>query len=144
MGWWPLIKLIPKKTNLKFVAFAVLFGFLSIAGVTLSFASMFSAGLRESPVALYNEGAGGPLERVGYVLSHGFNLGIDFKGGTLLELEAGSPVQIDALRNTVSGMGLGDVQAEVEYLLVCGGPGALQCLGAVLVHVRRGPWEVGW
>ena len=112
MGWWPLIKLIPKRTNFKFVSFAFLFGILSVAACGLSVAAMFTAGLRESPIALYNEGTGGPVERVGYVLSQGFNLGIDFKGGTLIELEAGAPVQIDALRETVSGMGLGDVQVQ--------------------------------
>jgi preprotein translocase SecF subunit len=112
MGWWPLIKLIPKRTNFKFVSLAMLFGVLSFVGCGLSVAAIFSAGLRESPVALYSEGTGGPLERVGHILSQGFNLGIDFKGGTLIELEAGGPVPIDALRQTVSGMGLGDVQVQ--------------------------------
>lgn len=112
MGWWPLIKLIPKKTDFKFVSFAFLFGVISVVGCGLSLVALLTGGLRENPVALYQEGVGGPLERAGHVLSQGFNLGIDFKGGTLIELEAGAPVAIDALRETVGGMGLGDVQVQ--------------------------------
>ncbi len=112
MSWWPLIKLIPKRTNLKFVSFAMLFGFLSVSACLLSVAAIFSAGLRESPIALYNEVEGDPLQRLSHVVSQGFNLGIDFKGGTLLELEAGSAVDIEALRTRVSSLGLGDVQVQ--------------------------------
>jgi preprotein translocase SecF subunit len=112
VNWWPLIKLIPKKTNFKFVSLSVLFGFLSIAAVGLSLTSMVTQGLTKTPWALYQEGSGGPLERAGYVLSHGFNLGIDFKGGTLMELASDNPIDSEALRAAVSGLGLGDVQVQ--------------------------------
>jgi preprotein translocase SecF subunit len=109
MSWWPLIKLIPKKTNLRFVSLSIPFGVLSILAVTMSFVAMFTGGLRESPIALYNEVQGSPAQRVSHVLSQGFNLGIDFRGGTLIELESQSPIDVGSLREVVSGLGLGDV-----------------------------------
>ncbi|MGD0851124.1 protein translocase subunit SecF [Bradyrhizobium sp.] len=45
--------------------------------------------------------------------THGLNFGIDFKGGTLLEIRAKSgTVDIAAMRATLSGLGLGDVQLQ--------------------------------
>jgi preprotein translocase SecF subunit len=104
--------LIPKKTNFKFVSFSVFFGFLSVAAVSLSLISMVTGSLTTTPWALYQQGTGGPLERTGYVLSQGFNLGIDFKGGTLLELAREETIDSEALRAAVSGLNLGDVQVQ--------------------------------
>jgi preprotein translocase subunit SecF len=45
--------------------------------------------------------------------THGLNFGIDFKGGTLLEIRAKSgTVDIASMRATLSGLGLGDVQLQ--------------------------------
>ncbi|HEY0235063.1 MAG TPA: protein translocase subunit SecF, partial [Afipia sp.] len=45
--------------------------------------------------------------------THGLNFGIDFKGGTLLEIQSKSgPADIAALRSTLGGLGFGDVQLQ--------------------------------
>ena len=45
--------------------------------------------------------------------THGLNFGIDFSGGTLLEVQAKSgPADIGAMRATLSTLGLGDVQLQ--------------------------------
>ncbi len=44
---------------------------------------------------------------------HGLNFGIDFKGGTLLEIQTKSgPADIATLRSQIGGLGLGDVQLQ--------------------------------
>ena len=80
---WPLIKLLPKKTNFTFVRFAVFAAFVSIAaGDSLVRCRCSSAGFRENPIAMYRAAHGSPMRRLGAILARGFNLGIDFKGGT--------------------------------------------------------------
>jgi preprotein translocase subunit SecF len=45
--------------------------------------------------------------------THGLNFGIDFKGGTLLEVRAKSgTADIGSMRTTLSGLGLGEVQLQ--------------------------------
>jgi preprotein translocase subunit SecF len=45
--------------------------------------------------------------------THGLNFGIDFKGGTLLEIqERSGPADIAKLRTELGGLGLGDVQLQ--------------------------------
>ena len=45
--------------------------------------------------------------------THGLNFGIDFKGGTLLEVQSKSgSADIATMRATLSGLGLGDVQLQ--------------------------------
>src|ERR1700733_9130721 len=45
--------------------------------------------------------------------THGLNFGIDFKGGTLLEVQAKSGVaDMSAMRATLGGLGLGDIQMQ--------------------------------
>jgi preprotein translocase subunit SecF len=45
--------------------------------------------------------------------THGLNFGIDFKGGTLLEVQQKSgPADIGVMRATLSGLGLGEVQLQ--------------------------------
>ena len=90
---WPLVKLIPKKTHFGFVRFAFFASFVSVALVLASFGSMISAGYRQSPVTLYEQATGSPLDRMGSVLNQGFNLGIDFTGGTIVTMDAGEPVR---------------------------------------------------
>jgi preprotein translocase subunit SecF len=46
--------------------------------------------------------------------THGLNFGIDFKGGTLLEVQNKSgPADIGAMRTTLSNLGLGEVQLQL-------------------------------
>jgi preprotein translocase SecF subunit len=83
---WPLIKLLPQKTHFKFVSFARLAATLSIIAVIATVVGFFYPGL---------------------------NLGIDFKGGTVLELSTGEKaVDLAKLRTTLEGLGLGDVQVQ--------------------------------
>jgi preprotein translocase SecF subunit len=83
---WPLIKLLPQKTHFKFVSFARLAATLSIVAVIATVVGFFYPGL---------------------------NLGIDFKGGTVLELNTGArPVDLGKLRSTLTGLHIGDVQVK--------------------------------
>lgn len=98
MSFWPLIRLLPKKTNLTYVKFAGFAAFLSIAAVGASLVSMFTGGLRENPIAIYQEAEGSPLARVGAVMERGFDLGIDFRGGTSILIESPRPIDLADLR----------------------------------------------
>ncbi len=63
---------------------------------------------------------------IALVLGRGLNLGIDFLGGTLLEVRTSAPADIDRMRTDLGGLGLGEV--------------ALQQFGAdndVLIRVQR-------
>jgi len=84
MRGWPLIKLLPVKTNLHFVSFAKYAAALSTALVIASLVSVFYPGL---------------------------NMGIDFRGGASMELTkpAGQVLDLGAVRESVAGLGLGDV-----------------------------------
>ncbi|MEJ0061223.1 MAG: hypothetical protein WDM79_17380 [Terricaulis sp.] len=70
------------------------------------------AGYRENPVEIYQQAEGSPLDRIGVILTHGFNLGIDFKGGTLLELKAPAAIDIETLRETLNALDMGDIQVQ--------------------------------
>ena len=98
MAWWPLIRLLPKKTNFTYVKFAGFAAFLSIAAVIASLTSMFTGGFRDNPIEVYAQAEGSPLARVGAVMERGFNLGIDFRGGTSVLIEAPNPIDVAALR----------------------------------------------
>ena len=83
---WPLIKLLPQKTNFRFVSFARLAATLSIIAVIATVVGFFYPGL---------------------------NLGIDFKGGTVLELNTGAKaVDLAKVRGALNGLNLGDVQVQ--------------------------------
>jgi len=83
---WPLIKLLPTKTNFPFVSLARLFATLSIIAVIATVVGAFYPGL---------------------------NLGIDFKGGNILELNTGArPVDLAKVRGVLNGLDLGDVQVQ--------------------------------
>src|SRR5215831_20003472 len=109
---WPLIKLIPRHSNFKFVRFAFFASFVSIVAVLASLGSMFTGGFRENPIALYEAAHGSPFDRLGAVVSHGFNLGIDFKGGTLQEIEAPDVINVDAVREALRHLNIGDVKVQ--------------------------------
>ena len=83
---WPLIRLLPAKTNLHFVGVARLMGFLSVVAVIGSLALCFTQGL---------------------------TLGIDFKGGTVVDVATpGKPVDAAAVRSALNAMHLGDVAVQ--------------------------------
>lgn len=87
MSWWPLIKVLPIKTNLKFVSFAKYAAVLSTVLVIASLVSVFKPGL---------------------------NMGIDFRGGAVMELTkpGGQVLDLEAVRQAVDGLGLGDVNVQ--------------------------------
>ncbi|MBS0385184.1 MAG: hypothetical protein JSS00_07525, partial [Proteobacteria bacterium] len=110
---WPLIKLLPKKTNFKFVRFAIFAAFLSIVAVAGSFVAMFTGGLRDNPIAVYQAAEGDPLARIGAVMSRGFNLGIDFRGGTSMEIRSpGGRIDSASLQGALAEMHLGEVEVQ--------------------------------
>jgi preprotein translocase subunit SecF len=83
---WPLIKILPTKTHVPFVSLARLFATLSILGVIATAVGTYYPGL---------------------------NLGIDFKGGTVLEFSTGAKAaDLGAVRSAVNGLNLGDVQVQ--------------------------------
>ena len=87
MRGWPLIKLLPQKTNLHFVKYARGAGILSVILCVASIAACFAPGL---------------------------NMGIDFRGGASMEVSkpAGQTIQLDNVREAVNGLNLGDVQVQ--------------------------------
>lgn len=92
MRWWPLIKLLPQKTNFTFVRWARLLGVASVLACVVSLA-----------LTLF------PLRPP----CGGLNCGVDFRGGTVLELStAPRPVDLGAIRTTLGAQGLGDVQVQ--------------------------------
>lgn len=109
---WPLIRLLPKKTNLTYVKFAGFAAFLSIALCAASIVSIFTGGLRENPIEVYQQAEGTPLQRVGAIMEHGFNLGIDFRGGTSLLIE--SPTPLDPVALEALGRRAQDGDIEVQ------------------------------
>ncbi|MGH7024225.1 MAG: protein translocase subunit SecF [Caulobacteraceae bacterium] len=83
---WPLIKILPTKTHIPFVSLSRLFATLSILAVIATCVGFFYPGL---------------------------NLGIDFKGGTVLEFNTGARVtDLSAVRGAVNGLRLGEVQVQ--------------------------------
>ncbi len=109
---WPLIKLLPQKTNFRFVRFAAIAAFVSIVAVSATFASMLTGGFRENPVEIYNAAEGGPLERAGTVLMHGFALGIDFRGGTLMTIQSPTAIDPADIRRALEGLSLGEMTVQ--------------------------------
>jgi SecD/SecF fusion protein len=85
-GRWPLIKLLPQRTHVPFVSLSRLFATLSIIGVIATVGGFFYPGL---------------------------NLGIDFKGGTVIEMNTGAAaVDLAKVRGALNDLHLGDVQVQ--------------------------------
>ncbi|RZJ46556.1 MAG: protein translocase subunit SecF [Brevundimonas sp.] len=84
MRGWPLIKLLPQKTNLHFVKHARLAGVLSVVLCIAAIVSCFYPGL---------------------------NMGIDFRGGAVMDVTRsdGQALDLGAVRGAVSELGIGDV-----------------------------------
>jgi len=109
---WPLCRLIPKQTSFKFVRFAGFAAVLSVLAVLATFASILTGGFTQNPVAVYERAPGGAYQKLGSVFEKSFNLGIDFRGGNLIEIAAPAPIDLAAVRSMVSSLNLGDVQAQ--------------------------------
>ena len=88
---WPLIKLLPQKTNFKYVAFAPFLGVISFLACV---ASVYLTVVPFTPPC------------------GGLNCGVDFKGGSMLEFStAPNNVDLSALR-TLDEVGFGEVQLQ--------------------------------
>ena len=87
MRGWPLIKLLPQKTNFHFVKYARYAAVLSVVLCIASIVGCFVPGL---------------------------NMGIDFRGGASMEVSkpAGQTIELDRVREAVNGLNLGDVQVQ--------------------------------
>ncbi|MBN9670483.1 protein translocase subunit SecF [Roseibium aggregatum] len=80
-----LLRLVPDNTHIKFMWLRKISFPLSILLVIASLAAFFLVGL---------------------------NYGIDFKGGTLIEIKTDGPADIAAIRSDLSSLNLGDVQVQ--------------------------------
>ncbi len=78
-------KFLPDDTNIGFMKYAKLASYISAALCVASVVLFFAAGL---------------------------NFGIDFKGGTLIEIQTKQKADIGALRSKISGLGLGDFELQ--------------------------------
>jgi SecD/SecF fusion protein len=89
---WPLIKLLPITTSFKFVAFSRVAAIISVVAVIGSLALVLTP---------FKPPCGG------------LSCGIDFKGGTLLEIST-APKQVDlaAVRQSLEAQQMGDVQVQ--------------------------------
>ena len=102
--------------------------------------------MRWKPLRLVPDGTNYPFvywSRFGYFLSgilctlsillfvfQGLNYGIDFKGGTVITIRTDGPADVDSLRSSLGGLGLGDVEIQ-EF----GGP------SDVLIRLEAQPSE---
>ncbi|WP_184272920.1 protein translocase subunit SecF [Brevundimonas bullata] len=87
MRGWPFIKLLPHKTNFHFVKYALPAGILSLVLCVASIVACFYPGLE---------------------------MGIDFKGGAVMEMTAPAGQSIDAgkVREAMNNLDLGEVQVQ--------------------------------
>jgi len=87
MRGWPFIKLLPHKTNFHFVKYALPAGILSLVLCVASIVACFYPGLE---------------------------MGIDFKGGAVMEMTAPAGQSIDAgkVREAMNSLDLGEVQVQ--------------------------------
>ncbi len=79
------LKLVPDNTHIPFISWRLPAIGLSIAAVIVS---------------------------IGLTIGVGLNFGIDFKGGTLIEIGTEGPADLGDLRSRLGGLGLGEVQVQ--------------------------------
>lgn len=82
---WPLIKYLPELTHYRFVDFSRIAATISVIAVIASLVACFYPGLR---------------------------MGIDFKGGTVLEMTSPKAIDVSQVRETLNHLNLGDVQVQ--------------------------------
>ena len=113
-----LLKLVPPDTKIPFLKFARVAMIGSVVAFLTSIVLFFAVGL---------------------------NLGIDFRGGTLIQVQTvdNSPADIGALRTKMGGLGLGDVQiqefgnADEVLIRVEQQPGGDEAQQGIIVKVRE-------
>jgi len=92
MKHWPLIKVLPVKTNFHFTGPSRIFGVVSLLACIVS---IFLAVYPLTPPC------------------GGLNCGVDFKGGSVLEMStAPKPMDLGAIRAALTRAGLADVQVQ--------------------------------
>ena len=84
-GWWPVSRLLPHDTKFRFTRLAP---YAAIISAILVVGSVASFGLK------------------------GLNLGIDFRGGTVIEAVTPGPAPLGAYRSALTSMGLKDSQVQ--------------------------------
>jgi preprotein translocase subunit SecF len=84
-SFWPLIKFVPAQTHFKFTRLAPFLAIVSAVAVIASVASFFTIGL---------------------------NLGLDFKGGTVIEFSTPGPAPLAQMRTALAKAGLKDPQVQ--------------------------------
>ena len=89
--WWPLIKLLPVQTNFRFMRFAKVYAAVSLAATIAAVALTVLPW--QPPCA-------------------GLNCGVDFRGGTEMQLTTPGTADLGRIRSSLSGLGLGDVQVQ--------------------------------
>ena len=110
---WPLIRLVPKQTHYGFVRFARMAASASVVLVILTFVAFATGGLRQNPIAEFNNAQGGFGQKIGAVFADAFNLGIDFKGGVSIEAIAPTAIDMGTVRAALHTMpGIRDPQVQ--------------------------------
>jgi preprotein translocase subunit SecF len=111
-----LLRIVPDNTNFDFIRFR-------------RFSFPVSALLSIIAITLY--------------FTHGLNFGIDFRGGTLMEVQnMAGPADIATMRSTLGGLGLGEVQLQefgapdTVLIRLAQQPGGEQAQQAAVIKVR--------
>jgi preprotein translocase subunit SecF len=84
-SYWPLIKFVPAQTHFKFTRLAPYLAIVSAVAVIASVTAFFTIGL---------------------------NLGLDFKGGTVIEFSTPGPAPLAAMRTALAKAGVKDPQVQ--------------------------------
>lgn len=90
-SWWPLIKVLPTKTNFHFSGPSRIFGVISVIACAISiFLSIYP----------------------GTPPCGGLKCGVDFKGGSVLEMSTPGPLDLGKLRAALIAQGLDDASVQ--------------------------------